>query len=122
MYRILVVKYVLYNNHLEERENGKISLTLPRLNLMYVVCMCVCMYVRMFVRMCVCVCIYICMYSHHTAQRIQCASIRKTKQLYELGPLTCAGFEEKIHPTFTGLQVFNTNLSQTNDFYIYHLV
>ena len=64
------------------------------------------------------------MYSHYTAQRIQCASIRKTKQLYELDLLTCAGFEEKIHPTYTGLQVFNTNLPQTNVFYIhvYHRV
>jgi len=73
-YRILVVKYVLYSNHFEERENGKISLTLPRLKLIYVIY------------------IYI---LHHTAQTIQCASITKTKQVYELGLLTCAGFEEK---------------------------
>jgi hypothetical protein len=36
--RILVVKYVLYNNHLEEGENGKILITLPRLKLICVIC------------------------------------------------------------------------------------
>jgi hypothetical protein len=101
VYRILVVKCVLYNNHLEKTKKWEdiIKASKIKINLLY-------MY----------------LFSHHAPQRILCACFRKTKQIYELDILTCADFAGNIHPSFTCLQVFNTKLSQTNGYYIYHRV